>query len=138
MPLLNKIGNHQFLFLRGPWVPPVEDLRIERRPGVDGIEITKTGQRGRPFQWLSMVDASTPAEAVDLLFAYRELVGQDAVSVVKENATSDSAGFKCAVLAVEERRIIALATSIGGLNPPSRGWIEAVWTLIAIANPPEE
>lgn len=135
--LLNKIGTHQFLFLRGPWVPPAMEVRVDRRPGIDSIEITRLGTRGRPFQWISAVDTGAPAEAVDLLFAYRELIGQNPVSVVKDNATSDSAGFKCAVLAVEERRIIALGASIGGLNPPSRGWIEAVWTMIAIANPEE-
>ena len=135
--LLNKIGNHQFLFLRGPWQPPVEHVRVESRPGIDGVELTRLAKHGQPFRWLSQVDAAHGHEAHDFLIAYRELVGQDPVTVVKDNRNSDTDGFKCAVLAVEQVRLVALGTAMGGLNPPSRAWLECAGTLIAIANPEE-
>lgn len=107
-------------------------LDVHARTGVDGIEVWKTGDRGTPFQVLSVVDCADIATATALLRTYEQMVGKDPVALCW--ADQAFAG-KVQVLAVEalEGHPKAVLSGGGGLLGASRALLRCVWGLIAIA-----
>jgi hypothetical protein len=134
MALDNKLGPHTFLGLTGDISPPKEVVSADERPAVNGTELTKEGQKGRPFVMVSWVDAESYDAARADALEYRDLIGAEPVEMVVGGVSSNLEGYKVAVLDVQAKAS-ALAASKGGLNAPSLGLVEAQWTLIAIANP---
>ncbi len=131
MALTHSIGRFTFLGLSGEVSPPKEIVSADERPAVNGTELTKEGTKGRPFIMFSWVDAESYASAHNRGLEYRELVGGDPVELIQADCAFSLAGFKVAVLDVTYKAT-AIGTSHGGLNPPSLGYLEAQWTLLAI------
>lgn len=129
----NKIGDFEFVSLRGEVIPPMATKVIDDRPGVDGSEFVLTGTKGRPFSVVSQVDEASYQAAKTLLGLYRALIDSEPVEIVQGGVSSESHGYRVAVLNVEPLRIMPIRNAVGNkLNPPSQGWIECRWDLVAV------
>jgi len=126
----NIIGEFEFLTLHGRPSPPAEQVEVVARGGVDGLGIWRTGVRGQPFRMFSQVDAPSLEIAADEFERYQALIGQDPVEMVQDDVIRD---WKVAVLGVQLVSRYAIMVPVGGLNFPSLAWLEAEWTLVAIA-----
>lgn len=126
MPL-NLIGPHAFISLGQCPDTTGEQPLVLSRPGVDGVAIWKTGERGRRFELRSAVDAASMAMARNLFDAYKRSVGGDPVPLVWAGLMVP---YLVVVLDVQPIRITANLLGVGGLSPPSYGWCECNWTLI--------
>ena len=133
--MLNLIGNFQFLALHGHPVPPKGQPQVLARPGVDGVGIWRTGERGVPFEMVSQVDMPDMATARRVFKLYVESIEQNPVPLIQDDYDYAAEGFNVVVLDVQERQRHALATSTGGLNLPSLAYLEAAWVLIAVPVP---
>ena len=132
--MTNSIGDFQFLALHGDPEPLKEQTTLLSRPGVDGVAVWKTGVRGVRFTLRSVVDAESFAAARQLFADYRDSIGQDPVDLVWSDLSLAGEGFQVIVLDVRPAGIRAILGGVGGLNPPSTGWVEADWDLVAVEN----
>ena len=132
---MNSIGEYVFIGLHGNPDPPKEAVEIMERPGVDGIGVWRLGRWGKPFFMRSQVDVASMAAAAVLLGRYRDMIGQDPVSMIQDNVDSAACGFLVVVEDVRQERCHAIENSTGGINPPSLAWLEAGWRLRAVAIP---
>ncbi len=132
--LTNKIDVYEFISLQGQMIPPAQTKIILDRPGVNGSEFVLTGTKGRPFSLISQVDDSTRENAIYTFQGYQRLVDGDAIEVIQGGVSSDSLGYRCAVLNVEPIAIMAIAGGVGNVfsDPPHQGFIIARWDLIAV------
>jgi hypothetical protein len=129
-----KIGPHEFAALRGNWKPPAEKLRVDARPGVDGVEVTKEGKRGEPFTLVSVVDCEDYKDAQDTYDDYLELTEADPVPVTLGNESSTARDFLCQVIDVQQMRAAKTANVIGNTQSEAGGAILVCrWTLFSIA-----
>jgi len=130
----NVIGQFEFIALHGSPVPPQEQLAVLSRPGVDGNAVWKTGERGSPFQLVSVVDAEDVDSAYSEALRYKKLIGKDPVELVKDGVEMETKfNYRVLVRNVEVIRIRATLVSSGGLVADSRAKIVCRWTLQAIA-----
>jgi len=132
--MTNSIGDHVFIALHGNPVPPKECVQVLERPGVDGVGVWRTGKRGVPFMMQSSIDAESMAKAAETMETYKELIGQDPVSMIQDNVDSTARGWLVIVENVSQERCHAIESSTGGQHPPSLAWLVANWQLRAIAN----
>lgn len=132
----SSIGEFQFVSLTGEVGPPTEQIGPPIvRPGVDGVGLWKTGQRGRPFRLRSAVDYADLDTARNKLSQYRALIGADPILLKQDGYDFDGEGnFKVAVLDVRATQLRKVETTAGGLNPPSNAKLVCEWTLIAISS----
>jgi hypothetical protein len=128
----DAIGDYEFVRLEGNPEPPRENVAVVARPGVAGVGVWLTGRRGRPFTLRSFVDTAAAADVPSLFFQYQDLIGSDPVPLVLSGVEYSGEGWFVAVLDVRQARATALLGAVGGLNPPSRGWLVAEWDLIAV------
>jgi len=129
----NTIGQFEFIALHGSPLPPVEQIVVLSRPGVDGNSAWRTGKRGMPFQLTSVVDAEDVDAAYSELLKYKKLIGKDPVELNKDSVEMEvKAKYKVLVRNVEQVRIQATLVSSGGLVPNSRAKIVCRWELQAI------
>ena len=130
---LNSIGNFAFLELVGVYQGVTARLEAIQREGVNGTAYWSLGFFGEAFQLQSRVDAFDRAHADTLYRGYCSLIAAGPVPVFYYGLplAADSELFK--VEAVVPIRIGQLLSCSGGLNPPSLGLCECVWTLRAIA-----
>lgn len=131
--LTQQIGNFNFLDLRGG----VQLLRQETerlvRPGVAGQGLKLTGVRGKPFSLRSVVDAPNIGYAEDFYYGYLNLVGNGPQQLIQHSLDYLGAyGYAALVLDVEQALVKRSLLTIGGLNPPSLGWLECVWHLVMV------
>lgn len=128
----NWIGPHQFLTLEGLPEHVQAGVEVLQRPGVAGVALWRDAERGRQFTLRSAVDQASIAAAVQTAENYCALVGDDPVDVIWNGFTLSALDVLYAVLAVRVVRTIAIRTAVGGLNAPSRAFLECDWDLIAI------
>lgn len=133
MPLLeNKIGPFQFLGIRGPLAPLKEILSLDERPGVNGTEITREGEKGRPFTVRTWVDQASYQDARNTFLLYLFQIGRDPVQMIRGGENSFAEGYRVIVLDVREVFIGTIVPGPGGLNAPSAGYLECDWDLLAV------
>ena len=133
MALWNQIGPFRFLDLIGGIVLPQSMASLLERPGVDGLGLKFEGVRGRPFQLHSKVDAFDLADAHQAGRNYQQLVNNGFIySIAQQGVDYTNFGVEFAVLEVANLRVSGRLLTMGGLFPPSLGWIEADWTLVAV------
>jgi len=135
---VNRIHNFHFVTLNDIPGTLREEVLVLARAGVDGQAIWKTGLRGNVFTLRSAVDAPSFADARLYLTQYQELIGADPVDLVWGGLVMTGEQIKVAVKSVRPTRLISLANSVGGINPPSYGWIECEWELVPISIAPDE
>jgi len=134
---MNRIGQFLFLVLLGqPEVHDKQTVSLVSRPGVDGVGLWLRGSRGRQFTMRSKVDAVNLAAARALYAQYHGLVGEDPVEMVWAGCSSTAEGYKVAVIDVRPVGVRGILGGVGGLHPPSRGWAEYEWDLVAIDDNP--
>ncbi len=121
----NSIGSFHFLNLMGP--PKFTGHQVEPivRPGVDGTTFRRTGIRGEPLRWVTLVDTPTFEDTMTVLAAYQWLTGQAPQPVVW--ADVPIIGQRYQVLAVNPLEAKATLLTTQGLNPPSLGLLRAEW-----------
>jgi len=128
----NWIGPYQFVTLTRPPTGITPGTQLMTRPGVDDVAVWLTGSRGRPFVLRSGCDTVTYALATEAYSLYRTLVGVNPMHLIQGDVTWTNGNIRIVVLDVMpagEDGIRALMGGVGGLNPPSYGWIECDWTL---------
>lgn len=126
------IDNFEVLGFQGQPEGPREWLEILARPGVDGLAFWKTGVRARPFILRSKVDLTNLLEAVQCFALYQQLIGADPVPLVWGGIDFTQYGYKFKVLDIRQIRASAIIGCVGGISPPSYGWLEAEWELVAV------
>jgi len=129
----NAIGQFEFLGLAGSPDQLKKRLVIETRPGVDGVGLWEDSSRGHPFTLRSQVDAASVLAARAMYGQYCGLIGGDPVELSWWGISLSGERFKVCVLNVEQVRLTPLLGCSGGLNLPSRAYLECDWSLIAIS-----
>jgi hypothetical protein len=135
----NRIGTFTFISLMGQPLNLAEEVEVITRKGVDGIAASRTGTRGKQFTLRSSVDAPNKQQAREYVEQYRALIGADPVGLVWSDLDMAIEEFYVLVLDVRPVEVTRLLSATTGLNPPSLGWVECDWDLIAIdsnLNPP--
>lgn len=125
---LNSIGNFVFLKLEGNPVGATENVSVQIRPGLDGFELWKEGNRGRPFPLLSIVDQVGMSIAQTTMASYRTLVGGNAVPLY----WADEFFGNVNVLDVQQFDLFKVAAASGGFAIPSGAVLVAQWTLLVV------
>lgn len=136
----NKIGDHQFTVLNGKLVRPVQAKMVDDRPGVDSSEFILVGKKGKPFTLISQVDVASYDDCQSKLAEYQELIEGDAVSVVKGGVDTESQGYRCVVLDVQEEDCRTIRGAVGLKFDPqnqSQGFLIARWELVGVPIPEE-
>lgn len=131
----NKIGDHEFIALRGEPIPPAQMTVVSDRPGVAGSETITQGIKGKPFSMISEVDAESYAAAKTLHDQYKLLIGGNAVNLVQGGAESDSQGYRVLVLGVEPvpGGVVPIRGASGRkFSSAAQGFARYRWDLIAV------
>jgi hypothetical protein len=139
--MTNSIGEFTFLTLNGNPEPPKEECLVLSRPGVDGVAVWKTGQRGGKFTLRSAVDAADLTAARAQYAQYVASIGGDPVAVVWCDLalqTIEGEAFDVIVLDVRPVSIRKILGGVGGLHTPSLGWCECDWDLVAVPHTTSE
>ncbi len=129
-----KIGGTEFRFWRAGDAPPnapTEKLIADVRPGVNGVEFTKLGKSGEPFQLVSQCDYETFEAADDAYRGHLTLITQ-LLTLIWNDLDSNDSDYKVQVMDMKKIVCKALASAVGGLNPPSNAWQECIWTLFPV------
>lgn len=135
MPAENSLGDFQFLAILGHPMALRQHLELDQRNGVAGTEFTKLALKGDPFQILTQVDMPTFDDCLIMYhLQYAAAVDDDPLPLVYHDVTLSTFGYDFKVLNVTPARIQRISSAKGGLYPPSLGWLECVWDLIAVSN----
>lgn len=131
----NKIGDFDFIALRGNVNAPAMQLVLDQRAGVDGVEVTQTGTRAAPSVLTSARDVADLAAGRRLYRDYLDSITENPVEVIQDGESSLDGQWKAQVLGVRLVVLEAITASVGGLeeDPPS-AILVCEWTIIAIAN----
>ena len=131
----NQIDEFTFIDLAG--MPDVvkNQVAVLERHGVDGTTIVKTGKRGAPFTLRSKVDAEDLAAGLQAFNDYTSLLDTDPetghpVDITYQDQDLSTGGLSFIVLDVKLAVLKAISGPSGGLNPPSRAWLECDWTIV--------
>jgi hypothetical protein len=135
MSAINYIGSYPFLDIEGE-VPLVsgEQLRLIEREGVDGVFIMQTGERGKPFNVRTIVDAPNLATAMSYYNSYVTAIDSDPLTLTWHGLNLSAGNQLYQVLDVRPvpgmiRWVGAVA---GGLNYPSFAICMCDWTLLPV------
>jgi hypothetical protein len=92
MPYLtNSIGAFTFISLEGEYDWEEQQITIDSRPGVEGMEFTLLGVKGQPFVLISLVDVNSLSDGKSLIEDYKNLVAGNPVTVWKNGVVYVSA-----------------------------------------------
>lgn len=134
----NRIGEFDFVTLHGSPERLREQILVMARPGVEGVALWKTNQRGIDFTLRSFVDVESFAEADALFEDYLDSIGEDPVGLEWSGVEQAARGFNVCVLEVNRVRQSEVLIDTGGLLASSPGggkaFLECDWKLIAIKN----
>jgi hypothetical protein len=135
MSTFNLIGPWLFISMEpGPPEGFAEQIAVEARSGVNGYDMWKTGQRGRPFAVITRVDPPGATIAAALAAGraryrqYEALVGQGPQVIVWANLPET---FRVIVQNVRRLGLRPVVGGKGGLNN-GQAILEVEWTLIAV------
>jgi hypothetical protein len=129
----DQIGEFQFVSMsRMPEIVR-QSLAVVARPGVDGVAVWKTGERGKPFTIRTLVDCFNVLDGLDTWRSYRDLIGEPPQTAVWADLNFDVSNLRFFVLDVRlaaNRRILA---SDGGLLENAGAILECDWDLLPVA-----
>jgi hypothetical protein len=133
---LFSIGNEEFLEIFPFPFLPVKALEIVERPGIDGSAFFELGSRGQQCTVHTKCDYVNLIDAMNAFERYCTFTWTDPVDIVFLGLSIESgANVKFQVLDVQPIFVGAIAGGVGGINPPSTGWVEALWTLKPVPLP---
>ncbi|HEY1600447.1 MAG TPA: hypothetical protein VGG64_12645 [Pirellulales bacterium] len=133
---LNSIGDFEFIDILG--VPPdlvKQQLQAIERPGVDGMFILQTGNRGKLFTVMTSVDAESLEDAMATFNDYVALIADDPQELVWHGLNLSGGNQLYQVFDVRPIQICLVANSAGGLADPSLAICECQWDLLPIVVP---
>lgn len=132
-----QIDQFEFISLSQAGVPPKDMLGVHSRPGVEGVELRRTGKRGEKFTVRSLAEAADKEAAISLYKQYLTLIDEGPVSFKFLGVTEPN---KVQVLDVQPvpGEIRAVLFALGPSGTPSYGWCACDWTLIEITPVPEQ
>lgn len=129
MPVyINKIGDFQFLEMDGVFHLRQQELEPITRVGIDGTGLRRLGERGKPFEVVTLNYEADFDSAEDKVDEYLELVGSDPVAVIR---FSESEGDFFVLQVREQRPPFAIFNSLGGLVGGEQVCHLVSWTLLA-------
>lgn len=136
---VHSIGAFNFITLdgtAGPGAPPQiarEQSMLTQRPGVDGTGILQLGSKGRPFQMVSVVDATSVAAGHTLQSLYAAICNDALYTVIANDVNYATAyNTQYVVLDVEPLGVRRVGAAVGGLSSPSLAVVAALWTLLPV------
>ena len=109
----SKIGDYQFITLRGALTPGGESLQEITRPGVDGHAWRKAGKRGAVHQLMPIVDVTSAANVATLVTNILALQGADPVTIYDDQGNYLA---NAKVLLAEHVRTRTVVGASGGVN----------------------
>lgn len=125
----NYIGTYPFIQMSMLPLGSKQTTEIESRPGVDGTYIWLTGNRGEPFEVITVVDTDSVAASALLISHYEELIG------TPQQVTFAGTIMPKLYAVLNVRPIPELirqtVVGIGGTGGLSYGICAAQWTLVA-------
>lgn len=131
---IDSIGEFAFISLRGPVEATKQEVTADTRPGVDGATLMRQGRHPRPFTLRSIVDAPSFFLARTLFVEYTQYIGAGVFPLewsAYDISTEPGTPY-VAVIDVRQVRCCSCRMAIGGINPPSLGYLEADWDLLLI------
>lgn len=131
---VNRIGQFLFTVMEGPPDTLKNTVQVIRRPGVAGAAIWNMGQMSKSFTVRTGLDTTTFDWARSYFALYCQLIGAGPQAFAWSGYNLATEGFVVAVEDVKPvpGRTIGMLGGVGGLSPPSLGWVEADWTLVPI------
>jgi len=108
--------------------------QVITRPGLEGGEIWRTKLQSIPFPVTSVVDLPNVKSCYREHKKYIDThYSDDLLEFIWRDADIGATyGLKFHVLDVRIIEIFGLLKFLGGLNPPSLGWLTCEWTLVPI------
>jgi hypothetical protein len=138
----NALGEFEFVSWHrtdDPAAPPLlvtEANEIVHRPGINGTALIKLGLKGQAFTMRSAVDvAGDRIDVLRLLQQYQQTIAQRTYELVWQGI--DFRGEFDTVYLVTDCRPTKcqhVTVAVGGLSGDPNYWVEATWTLIAVAS----
>lgn len=131
-----SIGQFEFISLSQCRVVSGEQVEIEAKPGVDGVNIWQTGKRGDIWEATSSVNARTVQEAESLAIQYQNSKGQNPVQMKWAGVVIPGKLFMVLNVVPLESQVFATLTSVGGIfdaGTPTYGFVRARWTLLDVS-----
>jgi len=113
---------------------PREEIRVNSRPNIPGITLTRMSRRGEEFYMQSTADVANESLARALVGYYYLSVGIPPLDMVWRNVNYTSVyGVKYQVTGIEETRSRYIAAPTGGLAA-GNGFVlvSATWRLIGV------
>lgn len=128
MPIhTNSIGGFEFLSMEGQVFYRQQDIERIERLGVSGSGARRLGERGKPFDVLTMNYEADEQAAADKFQEYVDLKNDsDLVGVVRHDVPE---GFFL-ILEVREQGRYAIMNAVGGFTGGEECCHEVVWTLL--------
>lgn len=129
---LNQLGDWRFLFFEGNPLHYLQQLELVQRPGVNDVQVWKTGWRGRPFSLTAKVDRPSYGQAFYDSAQLVKLTDQPPQVLIynDQNLASYNLLFQCVDAQIAELR--AIRTAVGGLYPPSQAWLVMNFQLLPV------
>lgn len=127
-----QIGDFEFISLSRVFPRPTQKLVREKRPGLHGVTLWRTGRTGEPFQITSAADCASLEAAEALLHLYELLVGADPVVVRWGNLDLPDILAVVHDVQAPEGGIFRTVLGIGGLLGTSQAFCRAIWTVETI------
>lgn len=135
---LYQIGAYRFLTLHGQPVLPEHEVIVDMRPGVDGLQFTQTGMRGKPFSMLSRIDVPSYLFGMQYFsIQYQVTPVLGLLDFVVNDFEYNSINLKVEVINVRlgPRGCFRAFPIVGGLTAGSTHLLEAEWELALLTNP---
>ncbi|MFN7318640.1 MAG: hypothetical protein ACK5S6_03920 [bacterium] len=136
-----SIGARAFDDLRGAIWLPTPNHETEHRPGQDGLSVHSTGRRGREFELVSSVYASSWADAAALGIVYHADPSLAPLNIVRgtETYAATSIRFVCLGVTLEPVREIVswsglrvISSVLTRVTVSPAFLVTARWQLVAI------
>lgn len=135
---LYQIGGFRFLTLIGQPILPENDIITDMRPGVEGLQFTQTGSRGKPFTMLSRIDVPTYEFGINFFtLQYQVTPGLGLLPFVVNDFDYFTVNMNVKVLSVRlgARGCYRAYPIVGGLTSGSTHLLECEWELAMLIIP---
>ena len=134
-----SIGAQGFSVMSGSLginIPP-QQLRLDARLGVSGVEITRTGNHPRPSQLFTTRDLASWSAGFTLLGTYRGLIGSGALQLIVNGFDFDTINVRLVVLGVDAISHHPAETISGNtLEVSPAAVLECRWSVLPVSYTP--
>ena len=135
---LYMIGPLRFLTMQGQVIFPTDDSAVDARPGVEGLQFTLQGARGRPFTMFTRVDVSSYGAGLQYFSTnYLPTIRMGLLPLIVNDCAYEDINLKCNVIRVSlaPRGCYRAYPIVNGLTAGSTHLLEAEWELALVQIP---